>query len=103
MTYKVFIEPSALRDATEAAAYIRSTTSPAAAAKWLDKLEAAIADLNSHPQRFRVIDEQKFFAIELRQFRHFSHRVIFHVNDESATVRVLRIYHGYRDALRPKD
>lgn len=54
-------------------------------------------------RRFRVITEQTHFSIELRQFLHYSHRVIYHVNDDTGTVHVLRVYHGRRDVLLPED
>jgi hypothetical protein len=55
------------------------------------------------PRRYPVIAEQAQFAIELRELLYFSHRVIFHVNDASKIVHVLRIYAAAQDALRVDD
>lgn len=104
MVYSVIFEATAKQDALEYAAYIRDEgKDPAAAARWLSELGEAANSLAEMPRRFRVIDEQAHFPIELRQFLHHSHRVIFHVNDGTASVHVLRVYHGRRDILLPGD
>lgn len=102
MIYKVILEAPAVKDARDYAAYILTESkSPVPAAKWLSELEEAVSELSEMPRRFRVIDEQEFFPIELRQFLHYSHRVIFHVNDQTSTVHILRVYHAHRDLLKP--
>lgn len=104
MAYRVVLAETAVRDATEFAAYIRDHHSdPRRAGDWLDGLEAAIADLADMPRMYRVIDEQALFAIELRQFVYHSHRVIYHLDDAAQMVVVLRVYHGRRDGLAHDD
>ena len=100
--YRVLLEATAEQDALEYAAYILSRSeSENVATRWLSGLESSIDDLANSPHRFRLIDEQAKFDVELRQFIYYSHRVIYHVNDETRTVHVLRIYHGRRDGLTP--
>jgi plasmid stabilization system protein ParE len=101
LIYKVIIEATAQQDAQDYAAYIiRESRGTAPAKKWLSELEAAIEMLADMPRRFRVIDEQSRFPMELRQFIHYSHRVIYHINEETCTVHVLRVYHGRRDEIQ---
>jgi plasmid stabilization system protein ParE len=73
----VITEATAQQDALDYAAYIISENcSTAPAEKWLYELEEAIERLADMPRRFRVIADQAHFLIELRQFIHYSHRVI---------------------------
>jgi plasmid stabilization system protein ParE len=100
LVYRIITETTAQKDALEYAAFIISESQATAPAeKWLAELERAIDQLTEMPRRFKVIDEQLHFLVELRQFIHHSHRVIFHVNDETKTVHILRVYHCRRDAL----
>lgn len=100
MTYKVIIEALAERDALEYATYIcTERQNPVAASRWINELEKAINELAELPRRFRIVAEQATFPVEVRQFIYHSHRVIFHVNDATATVHVLRVYHSRREAL----
>lgn len=104
MVYRVIVEATAQQDALDYAANIlRESQAANAAAKWLKGLEQSLEGLAEMPHRFRVIDEQGHFAIELRQFVYHSHRVIYHICEEGKPVHVLRIYHGYRSALRLGD
>jgi plasmid stabilization system protein ParE len=103
-TYDVIVEQTAKEDARAYAEFIKvDRKEPAAAAKWLDELESAIGGLSEMPERYSVIPEQTHFSIELRQVIHYSHRVIFHVNEAKRTVHVLRVFHSHRDGLTPSD
>ena len=104
MTYKVVIEEAAASDARDYATYLKvDQLAPEAASKWLNELEAAILQLAELPRGFRIIDEQAHFEIELRQFIHYSHRVIYHVSESTNSVHVLRVYHARRDGLGPTE
>ena len=93
-----------MADAIRYSEYIRhESLSPGSATKWLDSLEALIRSLAEMPVRFRLIEEQELFDIPIRQVIHYSHRVIYTVNEETQTVHVLRIYHGARSALLATD
>lgn len=100
MAYRVIVEQTAQDDAAEYASFmVREWQASEAVAKWLEELQTVIDSLAEMPRRFKLIDEQAHFVIEVRQIVFHSHRVVFHVNDESNTVHVLRIYHGARDEL----
>jgi len=98
------MQQTALEDALEHAMFVRDEKQSAqAAARWLDELEAVILSLAEMPNRYKMIDERESFRITLRQVLHHSHRVVFHVNEGTQTVHVLRVYHGSRRALSPED
>ncbi len=100
MLYKVRIQPAALRDAEEYAAFIQDKNlEPSAAARWYDGLTEIILSLGSMPARCPVIPEHESFKIEIRHLHYHSHRIIFHIDEDTGTVYVLRIYHGARDAI----
>ena len=102
LIYKVLVEATAQTDALEYAGFLlESSKSATVVEKWLRELESAVQELAELPHRYRTIDEQPHFGIELRQFIHYSHRVIFHINEARGTVHVLRIYHANRDELIP--
>jgi toxin ParE1/3/4 len=104
LNYKVIVQDAAIRDAREYAAFIRKKSKDAEAARrWLDALEALIQALAEMPNRYKVIEEQEDFQIRLQQVIHFSHRVIYHVDERTQTVHVLRIYHGARRPLISDD
>ncbi len=103
MVYKVRITNIAKQDARDYAEYIRDNRAFESATRWLNELEVAIASLNELPERFAKIPESSELRGEFRQFIHYSHRVIYRVEDESKTVFILRIYHGARKCLKPKD
>jgi plasmid stabilization system protein ParE len=100
--YKVSILPVALADAAEYVAFIREEKlEPLAARRWYDGLVETIVSLEHMPSAHPVIPEQEGFTISIRQVHYHSHRVIFHIDEASRTVFVLRVYHGARDVLRP--
>ena len=102
--YRVITEATAKQDALDYAAYVMGETKASAPAlRWLSALEQSIEALSEMPRRYAQIAEQEHFPIELRQFVHYSHRVIYHVNDETSTVHILRIYHGRRDEMEQRD
>lgn len=104
MAFRVILEATAEQDALECASYILAENKePSDAARWLSGLEQAVESLGEFPLRFRVIDEQASFDIELRQFVSLSHRVIYHVSEDHHLVHVLQIYHSARSALRKAD
>jgi plasmid stabilization system protein ParE len=104
LAHRVRIQPAATADAQAHAAFIQEREQgPEAALKWLSGLFDVIESLSEMPNRFKVIDEQDAFDIQLRQLLYFSHRVIYHVDEESRSVHVLRVYHSARDHLDTAD
>ena len=73
------------------------------ASRWLDELGEVFEGLADMPKQYRVIEEQAYIEIEIRQLLYHSHRVLFHVDDDALVVHILRIYHGARSALAPDE
>jgi toxin ParE1/3/4 len=104
LLYKIIIQKPARQDALEYAAFIlRESKSREAANRWLDQLENTIRSLTEMPMRYKAIEEQSAFNLPLRQVLHHSHRVIYHVNEVTETVHILRVYHSARRSPSPKD
>ena len=72
-------------------------------AGWLRKLYLQIETLETMPERFGVIRESAVFSVELRELIHFSHRVIFTIDESNRTVRVVAVLHGAKDSLNEGD
>ena len=62
-----------------------------------------IFSLAENPKRFAVIPEVGEFSQEIRDMNHYSHRIVYWVRDAEQTVEILRVYHGSRRPLTPKD
>jgi plasmid stabilization system protein ParE len=84
LDYHVKITDSALSDAQEYVHFIRQVKKePEAAERWFRGLVAAIFSLEQMPSRCALI--------------------IFHINEKSKTVTVLRVYHASRRKIEPAD
>jgi plasmid stabilization system protein ParE len=46
-----------------------------------------------------LIPEQSDFRVQIRQLLHFSHRIVFYVEEISKTVYIIRVYHVSRKPL----
>jgi len=104
LIYKVIVQDSAAADARDYAIFLlEESKNQAIAARWLDELETVIAGLSDMPKRYKLIDEQEGFVIELRQLLHYAHRVIYHVDETERLVHIVRIYHGAKQPLSLDD
>jgi plasmid stabilization system protein ParE len=97
-TYAVAFDRRARDEALEAAEYIASS-SPTNAAKWLTGLEKAIDSLSRMPARCGQARESESLGVDLRQYIYHSHRIIFRIEEEAATVRVLHVRSAARRAI----
>lgn len=109
MAYKVKLTAPAEADAYAAYEYIREL-SPRIAEKWLRELFHEIFMLDEMPARCPVISEAEEIGKPLRQLlygkRSGIYRIIFDIQEQSEEgplVRVLRIWHGARDAITATD
>ena len=109
MAYKVRLTAPAEADAYAAFERIREVA-PRSAEKWLRGLFAAIQTLEEMPARCSLIPEATELAHPARQLlygkRTGIYRIIFDVQEQSEEgprVRVLRIWHGARDAITVAD
>jgi plasmid stabilization system protein ParE len=103
LAYRVKVGLAAKLDAKEHARFIITKAAPEAATRWLRILQKKVASLQEMPYRFDVIPESTDLEHEYRQFMHFSHRVIYRIDEQKATVYVVRVYHGGRKSPRSKD
>lgn len=109
MAYLVNFTSRAEEDAYQAYEYIRQYA-PERAEKWLQGLFDAIFSLDEMPRRCPVIPEVEEIGREVRQLlygkRTSAYRIIFEIKEdttEDPIVRILRVWHGSRDVIRPED
>jgi plasmid stabilization system protein ParE len=109
MAYTVSLTALAEADAYAAFERIRAVA-PASAARWLTGLFAAIRTLDNMPARCPMIPEADEIGSPLRHLlygkRTGLYRIIFDIQEDSEEgprVRVLRIWHGVRDAITAED
>jgi plasmid stabilization system protein ParE len=96
--YKILFSPEARSEALEAAAYI-ADTAPLTALRWYGGLVRALDRLESFPRRCAMAPESFFLGEELRHQHYKSYRIIFRIEEETRTVRVLHIRHAQRRTL----
>ena len=106
MAYRVSLTAPTETDAYAAFERIREAA-PMHAEKWLTGLFKVIFSLDEMPARCRVIDEAQELGFPARQLLYGRgrgvYRIIFHIREDEQHVRVLRIWHGFRDALTAAD
>ena len=106
MAYRVSLTAPAEDDAYAAFERIREA-SPAHAERWLTRLFETILSLDEMPARCPVIPEAQELGFTAHHLLfgkgHGVYRIIFHIQEAEQHVRVLRIWHGFRDALTATD
>ena len=102
MAFNIEITDPARDDIDSAVAYI-AQVSTATARKWKTELQILILSLQEMPGRFPVIPEAGELGIPYRSALHYSHRVVFRIDDEKNIVYVVRVYHGAQHPLIPTD
>jgi plasmid stabilization system protein ParE len=99
MKYRVEIGPRARGDLDAAYSYA-ARNAPESADRWQRRFKAALATLQSHPQRCGLAPENQRFHHELRQYlfgtRRFRYRAIYYIHGD--LVHILRIR---RASMRP--
>ena len=104
MAFRVDITEAALADAEDFVEYVsREKGDTARAERWWNGLLDALFSLEQSPGRGSLVVEAALRTRELRQILYHSHRIVFHLDEQREVVRVLRIYHGSRRALRKRD
>lgn len=94
--YRVIISPNTLERIEDSFEFIFKQ-SPQNGINWLQELYDAIDSLEKMPSRCGTIREQDSFGIEIRQLLHYSHRIIFTIDDSTDSVRVLEFRHAAQD------
>jgi plasmid stabilization system protein ParE len=106
MAYRVSLSALAEADAYAAFERIREAA-PMHAEKWLVRLFAAILTLDEIPARSPLVPEADELGFPARQLLYGKgrgvYRIVFHIREVEQHVRVLRIWHGFRDALTLDD
>ena len=93
MKYVVIVTPEAEENIAAAYDYI-AERSPLNAIRWLRDLYKQIDSLEEFPRGFGEAREQRHVVEEIRQVIFKSHRIIFTIDDTSATVHVVYVRHG---------
>jgi len=107
LAFRVDITEAALADAEEFVEYVRNLKSAkrdvvGAERRWNGLLDALFS-LERQPGRGSLVAEAALRTRGLRQILYKSQRVVFDLDEQREVVRILRIYHGTRRELRPRD
>lgn len=104
MSYKLIIQPPAIRDLDEAYQWI-AERSPSNAASWFNGFLDTLRNLEQFPQRCEIAPESKFVGQPIRQLlygrRSGVYRVLFTVR--AREVHVLHIRHAARETMTAKE
>lgn len=98
MVFKVVLTSRARADLNEAIDFIH-LDSPDRAMDWSNALFEVLDSLTSMPNRNPLLAEKDNFELVFRELRYHSHRIVYHVNEQSSTVTILRVYHAARRSL----
>ena len=102
MAYHVDITDSALVDAEKYVEHIlQEKLDPVGAERWWNGFVQALLTLEEQPSRCPRVPEANLRTRGLRQLLYYSHRIVFELDEVRHEVRVLRVYHVSRRALRP--
>ncbi|MBR1830444.1 MAG: type II toxin-antitoxin system RelE/ParE family toxin [Atopobiaceae bacterium] len=97
ITYKVVVQPIALRDMTDAVTYIADELkSPSAAERLSEKLVQGIESLAKLPTRCPTHRVSRPLKREYRQLRVDNYLVLFTVSEENETVTVAHVLYARR-------
>jgi len=106
MAFRVSLSGPAETDAYEAYEHVRSVA-PMKAEGWLVKLFQAILSLDEMPTRCAVIPEAEELGFTVRHLLHGrgrgTYRIIFSLDENEPHVKVLRIWHAFREAITAND
>jgi plasmid stabilization system protein ParE len=104
MSYRVIIQPSALKDLDEAYTWL-AERSPTMAARWFNRLLDAVNSLARSPEFCGLAAESEYVGREIRQLlygrRPGVYRVLFVIDGKE--VQVLHIRYAARSFLTPEE
>ena len=98
MIFKVILSGQARMDVRKAAGYYKKR-SPQAAQKWLREFKKLQESLAIFPARFALSNNPNLTKNSYRVAFHYSHKVVFHVDEQSKTVYIAHVYHSARKPL----
>lgn len=102
MAFNIEVSEIAEIDIEDVVAFI-ATDSPQAASRWHVDLWELIFSLRDMPKRFTIIPEAEDLEFPYLSAKHYSHRVIFRIDEAKNTVFVVRVYPGARRSLTESD
>lgn len=98
MKYGLHISTAAERDIEEAADYIENVLkNPQAADALLDAIDEVLPSLQENPQRVPVVSEPVLRTWEIRSIKIKNYLVLFRVDDENASVVIVRFLYAKRN------
>ena len=105
MSFKVIIQPRALRDLDDGYQYLADCYSVKSAINWYNGFLIRLKSLEKNPLRFGFARESRQFENDIRQIlyrRHKNvHRALYVVEDD--IVRILCIRHSAQSDVKPED
>lgn len=102
MAFEVKISASAEKDLVECLDFI-SRDSLVQAKKWFEEFESVLESLRELPACHALIPESKVIKRSLRAINHYSHRVVYEVDEAADLVYIIRVYHFARQPLKARD
>jgi plasmid stabilization system protein ParE len=102
MAFRVLVSRRAGQDIDEGTSFI-ARDSAQESSRWLQELQELILTLSEMPGKFSLIPEAADLKRPLRSVRHYSHRVIFLIDEATNAVLVVRVFHMARKPLSKKD
>lgn len=101
-TYKVVFTDDALDDLRETVRWI-SRNSRRNAQQWRQRVRAKAGTLNHNPQRCAIAPDNDAFRVTVRQLlygrRPNVFRILYHIQERTQTVRIVRVMHAARRYL----
>ena len=68
-----------------------------AASRFMTKLEHSVEIITSNPRTFRALDIEPWFSRGWRRFLINNYVVIYEVDDNTKTIRIMTVIYGGRD------
>jgi len=102
MTYRIIVEPSAVREIRSAVHWKTENVSPTVAVRWYNGLIKKIETLHRLPTRCPLAAENDRFPEDIRKPMYgrdkcHKHRILFTIRDDA--VHILFVRHGARNEL----
>ena len=96
--YKVILTPLALEHLQRIAEYItNSFQAPGIALRWLDRMEWAIASLETMPLSNVLVEDEPWHSRGVRRMFERNYFVYYVVDEAASVVRVLAVVYARRD------
>ncbi|NOT58625.1 MAG: type II toxin-antitoxin system RelE/ParE family toxin [Acidobacteria bacterium] len=102
MTHSVIISPKAENDFTEIVLELVEL-SPAKTEKFYFGCRKAMDSLATFPARCPLVPESKKLKRQVRHLLYEQYRIVFKIEDETDTVKIIRVRHQKRRPLTKDD